>query len=190
MAESKKLLELRKKIKSKKPKFIRQDAHKHSKLSKSWRRPKGLQSKMRLHKKGYRTSVSTGYSSPAEVRGLHSSGLKIVLVSSLKEMEKINPEEGVLISSKIVIKKKIEMIKKAKEKNIKILNKKDSEKWLAESESKIAKRKEDKKKKKESKEKKKKELEKKSSEKKKDELSEKLSDEEKKVKEKEEKDKV
>ena len=47
MAETKKLLELRKKIKGKKPNFIRQDAHKHKRLARKWRKPKGIQSKMR-----------------------------------------------------------------------------------------------------------------------------------------------
>ena len=56
--EKKDLLEFRKKIKAKKPNFIRQDAHKKGEIKKKWRRPKGLQSKMRLHKRGYRKSPS------------------------------------------------------------------------------------------------------------------------------------
>ena len=187
----KKLLELRKKIKSKKPVFVKQDAHKQKKLSSSWRRPRGIQSKMRLHKRGYRTVVSTGYGSPAAVKGLHKSGLKIVLVSNLKDIESLNPKtDGILISSKTGMRKRIEIMKSAKEKGISVLNKKDSESWLKESQEKIEKRKEDKKKKLETKSQKKKELEKKSAEKKEEKLSDKLSEEEKKAKEKQEKDKV
>ena len=54
-------------MKKKKPKFIRQDAHKKGRLAKKWRKPKGLQSKMRLCKKGYRKRISKGYKSPKEV---------------------------------------------------------------------------------------------------------------------------
>ena len=45
--ELKEELELRKKIKSKKPDFIRQDFHK-KRLKKKWKRPRGLHSKVRL----------------------------------------------------------------------------------------------------------------------------------------------
>ena len=47
----KELLELKKKIKKKKPNFTRQETHKKSKLKKKWRRPKGIQSKLRLNKR-------------------------------------------------------------------------------------------------------------------------------------------
>ena len=39
------LLKLRKRIKKKKPRFVRQDSHKKPKLKKKWKKPKGLQSK-------------------------------------------------------------------------------------------------------------------------------------------------
>ena len=63
------LLQLRKRIKAKKPNFVRQDSHKQKEVKKKWRKPKGMQSKMRLKKKGYRKSVSIGYGSPKKVNG-------------------------------------------------------------------------------------------------------------------------
>jgi len=60
----KKLLELRKKIKQRKPEFIRQDAHKKAKLKRKWVRPRGIDSKIRLGLKGYGKKPSTGWSSP------------------------------------------------------------------------------------------------------------------------------
>ena len=47
MNDIQRLLELRKRIKRKKPEFIRQDAHKKKSLESKWRKPKGLHSKMR-----------------------------------------------------------------------------------------------------------------------------------------------
>ena len=37
-----KMLKLKKEIKKKMPKFLRQDGHKKARLEKKWRRPKGL----------------------------------------------------------------------------------------------------------------------------------------------------
>lgn len=191
MKEPKRLLELRKKIKRKKPNFSRQDSHKKKRLNKGWRKPKGLHSKMRLSKKGYKRSVTKGHKSPKMVRGFDKSGLKIIIINSIKELEKINPNEfGILISAKIGLKKKIMLVKKAKEKGITMLNIKNAEKWIKEKEDTIKKKKELKEKKTEKKEVKKKELEKKAEEKKEDKLTEKLTEEEKKQKEKEEKDKI
>ena len=67
-------LEHRSVIKKKKPNFIRQDAHKKKRVGTSWRRAKGIQSKVRLNKRGYVKSVSQGYRSPKSVRGTTPSG--------------------------------------------------------------------------------------------------------------------
>lgn len=188
--EKEKALELRKRIKSKKPDFVRQDSHKKSKLGKKWRRPKGWQSKIRLHKRGHIKEVSKGFGSPASVSGFHPSGLIPVNISTTKELEPIDPkEQGIVISGKVGMRKKIEIIKKAQEKGIRILSIKDSEKFLKDAESKITERRSAKKEKEKDKEKKKKETESKK-EKKEDKLSEKVTEEDKKDQEKKEKDKV
>ena len=191
MKDKKELLELREKIKSKKPDFNRQDAHKRKKLDKRWRRPKGLQSKMRLKLRGYRKSISTGYGSPKDIRNFDKSGLKIMLISSIDSLNDINPkEEGVMIASNVGFKKRKEIMQKAKEKGIILLNVKDAEAWVKASEEKLQKKKEKRKQKLNKKTEKKKELEKKSEKKKEEKLTEKLTEEEKKQKEKEEKDKL
>jgi large subunit ribosomal protein L32e len=188
MAEEK-LIQLRKKIKAKKPNFVRQDSHKQAEVKKNWRKPKGLQSKMRLRKKGYRKSVAVGYGSPKKVYGLHPKGLQSIIIKSIKEIENIDPKtQGIIISKTLGQKKKVELIKKAKEKAITILNVKDADKFLKQVEDKLKTKQEEKRAKEAEKAKKKKESEKKGEEKEK--LDEKLSEDEKKEKEKEEKEKV
>jgi len=185
-----KKLDLREQIKNKKPTFLRQCAHKRGRLANKWRRPKGLHSKMRKKLKGYRKSPSPGYGSPNEVKGVHPSGLKQILVNSIKDLEKIESDSGIILSSKIGLRKKIELVKEAIEKKIKILNIKDPNLFLKSTEEKIKKKKEAKEAKTKEKEKKKKEKEKKVAEKKEKELAEKLTEEEKKEKEKKEQDKL
>lgn len=119
----KELLQVRKELKERKPEFIRQDTQKRKKLAIKWRKPKGIHSKMRHHFKGKRTSPSPGHKSPSKVRGLHSSGLKIVNVSSMKDLENIRKDsEGIVISGAVGIKKSYDMLKKAKEAGIEVLN--------------------------------------------------------------------
>ncbi|ENN96185.1 50S ribosomal protein L32e [Methanocaldococcus villosus KIN24-T80] len=117
------LLRLRFKLKRKKPDFIRTEAHRHKRLGEKWRRPRGRHNKMRLKWKEKPKVVSIGYRSPKAVRGLHPSGYEDVLVYNVKDLEKINPEkQAIRIASSVGMRKKIEIIKKAKELGIKILN--------------------------------------------------------------------
>jgi len=185
--EKKDLLKLRKAIKTRKPNFVRQDSHKKAEIKERWRSSRGLQSKMRLHRKGYRKSPSKGYRSPAAVRGLHTSGLIPVNASSQKDLEIIDTKkEGAIIAKAVGIKKKISLVKYAKEKGIKILNIKDVDNFLAEIDKKLK----DKKAKKEERKKEKEAKKKEGKEKKKEKLSEKLTEEEKKEQEKKEKDRL
>ena len=125
MTELKMLLELRTKIKSKKSDFIRQDYQRRKRLGRklNWRKPKGIHSKIRHHLKGRRKMPSPGYKSPFKVRGLHQSGLKIVNISSVSHIDKIKKDtEGIVISRQVGMKKKFEILKRAKEAGITILN--------------------------------------------------------------------
>lgn len=124
----KKLIALRKEKKSKKPVFRPQDSWKRKLLPKSWRRPKGLHSKMRLKFKGNPKLPSQGYRSPKKVRGMHGSGLTTVLVRSANQLEGLK-SEGIIIASALGSKKRIEIIKKAAEKKIKVVNL-DAEEYL------------------------------------------------------------
>jgi large subunit ribosomal protein L32e len=187
MEEIKNLLKLRKKIKGKKPTFIRQDAHKKKKLGRKWRKPKGLHSKLRLKFKGHHKPVSKGFGSPKKVRGTDRQGLKIIVVNSIKDIEKIKDNESIIIAKRIGAKKKIELLKSANEKGVTISNIKNVEEYIKQLEAKLKERKEKREKAlKERKEKKKSVKEKKE----KEGLAKKISEEEKKKEEKKEKDKI
>lgn len=116
------LLDLRKKMKARKPKFIRHDFHKKAGLKEKWRRPKGLHSKLRLNIRGKEKPVAQGYRSPKEIRGLHKSGLIRIRVFNIGELEKIDSKNSCIeIGSTVGKRKKIMIIEKAKEKNLKII---------------------------------------------------------------------
>jgi large subunit ribosomal protein L32e len=186
----KELLKIKKTAKPRKPKFIRQDAHKKARLRVCWRKPKGIQSKMRLKKKGYRKSISVGYGAPAEMRGLTKEGLLPVTASNLTELSKIEEGQAAVIPANVGQRKKIEMLKKAQALGIKILNIKNVDEYLKSASEKIRKKKEEKEKVAKEKEKKKEEKKKKAEEKKKEGIAEKLTEEERKEKEKKEREKI
>jgi large subunit ribosomal protein L32e len=158
---SKELLEKRKEMKSRKPNFLRQDIHKKDRLEAVWRKPRGLQSKVRLKLNGYRRPISSGYSSPKAVRGLHPSGLKQIRVSNVKELENLDfKTDGIIIASTVGMIKRIDIAKKALEKKISVLNIKDLNKFISEYEALVDSKKKDKSQKAKLKETKQKELEK------------------------------
>lgn len=108
----------------KKPKFLRPMAESYRRLRKvKWRKQRGSQSKIRRKLKGKRKMPSPGYGAPKNLRYLHPSGLKEVLVYNLKDLEKINPEkEAVRIAHTVGKKKRSEILKKAEEMKLKVLN--------------------------------------------------------------------
>ncbi|MEM4267281.1 MAG: eL32 family ribosomal protein [Candidatus Woesearchaeota archaeon] len=125
------LLEHRKRLKARKPLFIKQDAHKRAEVKKKWARPRGVDSKMRLNIRGYRRCVSVGWKSPAEVRGLDRSGLTRNIICNLSDLKNLNPErDGAILSAKLGIKKRLELVKEAMARKITILNIKNPEEFI------------------------------------------------------------
>jgi large subunit ribosomal protein L32e len=194
MADIKRLLEVRKRIKNRKPTFLKQDAHKKARLAKKWKRPRGIHSKMRENRKGHPKSARTGYGSPNEVKGLHKSGLMFTIINSPPELAKLDAKkQGIVIGSQVGVRKKVEIVRKALEIKASILNMKEPEKFLKETEELFKKKLEEKKMKEAEKEKKAKEKEKAAAEKKeekKESVETIVSDEEKKEQEKKEFDKL
>lgn len=160
----KELLELRNRMKKKKPKFVRTDAN-VMKQFKSWRKPIGIHNKRRLSKKGHQSNVSIGYRSPIEVRGLTKIGLKPVIVNNLNDIKKITKEHTIILSSSLGLKNKIQILEKIKVLNLHISNLKDIDLFIRSAKEKLESKKKEKKKQKEEREKSKVEAEKKKKEK-------------------------
>jgi len=107
-------------------KFVRQENKRYSKLGskrkklQKWRKPKGRDSKMRLKKKSHLTSPTVGHKSPKKTVG-KINGMKPVLVHNLKELNALE-KNAVAILARLGMRKRLELIKQANEKNLRFLN--------------------------------------------------------------------
>ena len=76
---------------------------------------------MRQKRKGYPKTVSIGYGAPRNESG-KIDGLIPLRINNINELNNVGKENAVIISGRIGARKKIDVIKKAEEEKIKILN--------------------------------------------------------------------
>lgn len=109
-----------------KPKFLRTDWHKKIRLGKGvkknqkWHGAKGRQNKLRLNRKGRMQRPKIGWGADANVKDF-IAGIEAVRVENIKDVEAVKAGQGILIA-KVGAKKRAEIIKKANEKKITIVN--------------------------------------------------------------------
>ena len=107
----------------KKPKFRRQESWRYKRVGDTWRKPHGIDSKMRKKVKGWPVSPTVGYRSPKKTRGLHPSGFVETRVHSVEDLAGIDPElQAIRIARRVGGRKRVEILALAEEKGIHVLN--------------------------------------------------------------------
>ena len=123
MVINEELLAARKKVAQRRPKFIRQESWRYYRLAENWRKPKGKDNKMRKQKSGMPAIVKVGYRGPRAARGLHPSGYSDNLVHNTAQLATLDPKkDAARIGRTVGKKKRIEIINKAEELGVKVLN--------------------------------------------------------------------
>jgi len=120
---SREALKVRARARNKKPKFVRAESWKYDRFSLSWRRPRGLDNKIRRKIKGWPPGPSMGYKGPKIARFLHPSGYREVIVFNIADLSTIDPNtQAARIAHTVGKRKRALIIAEAKNLNIKILN--------------------------------------------------------------------
>ncbi len=126
MKPLKELLEEKKQIKKKLPSFKRQESARRKKLGTKWRKPKGVQSKLRLRRRGKPAMVSIGYKTFSKLRHSNEEGKFPFLISSFSDLNSFDSEKNfAILSSKIGNKKRLQIFEKAKKQKISFSNIRD-----------------------------------------------------------------
>ena len=129
-------MEIKSAMKKRQPSFKRQEFNKRIRLRRSsWRKPRGVDSKMREQWGGYRAIVKIGYRTPRKLRGRLSNGLIEVKVSTVKELTSIPKDQIAVIPRTMGNRRRLELLKEALKSKISISNFRNIESKIKEIES-------------------------------------------------------
>lgn len=118
-------LRLRNAMNGKRPRFVRRNWWQKPRFGKdhSWRKPRGQHSKQREDRKHAPERVKVGYRGPKKARDLHPSGFEEVHVHNPDDLDEIDPDtEAARIASGVGKRKRIDIIQKAQDEGIHVLN--------------------------------------------------------------------
>ncbi|KAH9411566.1 ribosomal protein L32 [Ordospora pajunii] len=110
---------------SKKKVFSRHHSDKYKRIKPSWRKPHGIDSKVRLKMKGQKEMPNIKYKKPEEVRFLLPNGLRKVRIFNINDLTPLTSLNRFYcgeIAHGVGAKKRIAIVNKAKELGICIIN--------------------------------------------------------------------
>lgn len=123
MSDIKKLLEMRRKLRNKRPKFRRQGYGIYPRINDKWRRPRGRHSKQRHQMAGHAKKVKPGFRTNKIVRGIHNSGLIPVVIHTVAHIPLLKKDiHGAIIGKSVGNRKKLTILNELKKHGIKVIN--------------------------------------------------------------------
>merc|ERR1712179_411111 len=112
-------------IKKRRKKFIRSQSERRDCVGVSWRKPKGIDNRVRRRFKGQYLMTSIGYGSNAKTRHMMPDGFKKFLVHNVKELEVLLMMKGSYaaeIAHNVSSRKRKDIVDRAGQLSIKVTN--------------------------------------------------------------------
>mmetsp|Transcript_9433 Transcript_9433/g.14643 ORF Transcript_9433/g.14643 Transcript_9433/m.14643 type:complete len:137 (+) Transcript_9433:77-487(+) len=113
-------------VKKRTKKFARHQADLFMRISRtSWRKPKGIDGRVRRRFKGAVPLPSIGYGSDKTTRNIHPNGFKSVVISNVKELEMLmmhNRTYAATVSHSVSSRVRRDIIERAEQLAIKVTN--------------------------------------------------------------------
>jgi large subunit ribosomal protein L32e len=117
------LVQRRSELAEHRPEFVRPESWRYVRIKPMWRKPKGVDNKVRRQDKGAHALVRVGYRGPAESRGLHPSGHFEKLVHRPDDLEGLVPGRDVVrLGSTVGAKKRERILARANELGLRVVN--------------------------------------------------------------------
>ena len=117
------LVQKRKEIAAHRPRFVRQESWRYVRIKPMWRKPKGVDNKIRRQDKGWPALVRVGFRGPRESRGLHPSGHFEVLAQRPQDIEGLVPGRDVIrVGRTVGAKKREKILARANELGLRVVN--------------------------------------------------------------------
>ena len=105
--------------------FKRHQSDRFDRVGPSWRKPRGIDSCVRRRFRGTIRMVNVGYKNNLKTRHQIKSGFKRFLVNNVNELEMLlmnNRTHAAEIAHSVSAKKRVDIINRAKELNVKVIN--------------------------------------------------------------------
>lgn len=112
-------------VKKRTNKFIRHQSDRYVKVADSWRKPKGIDNRVRRRFKGQIAMPKIGYGSNSRTRHLLPNGFKKFLINNVADLELLmmqNRTFAAEIAHNVSSRKRVTIVERAKELNIKLTN--------------------------------------------------------------------
>ncbi|KAI8818257.1 ribosomal protein L32e [Fimicolochytrium jonesii] len=112
-------------IKKRTKKFKRHQSDRYKKVDESWRKPKGIDNRVRRRFKGQIAMPKIGYGSNSKTRHLLPNGFKKFLVNNVRDLELLLMHNRVFaaeIAHNVSSRKRVAIVERAAQLNVKVTN--------------------------------------------------------------------